>query len=242
MSARPALRVAVLIPARDEEETLPVLLATLATADPGTGAILQETLVVDNGSSDRTPGAARAAGARVVLQPRKGYGFACRTGIEELARRPPDAVVFMDADDFEAPRQIRALLDPIRRGEADLVIGERRAVGADGVRAHAALGNRVVSVVLRGLYGSTTRDMGPYRAIRWAVLRDLALDEPTYGWYVQMQVRALRAGYRVPGVPVEFRRRSRGRSKVSGSLAGSLAAGWVMLRTLAVEALRAPAR
>lgn len=240
MAVAAPLRVAVLVPARDEEETIPFLLEAVAAADPGPGAVLREVVVVDNGSTDRTAAAARAAGATVVREPRKGYGRACRAGMAALERRPPDVLVFVDADDFEAPRQFRALLGPIREGRADLVIGERRAPEGDGVRPHAALGNRLVSAVLRGLYGSGTRDMGPFRAVRWDRLRELALDDPDYGWYVQMQVRALRAGHRVVGVPVRFRRRTRGRSKVSGSLVGSLAAGWVMLRTLAAEACRGP--
>lgn len=242
MSAERPLDVAVIVPARDEQEALPHLLARVAEASAGPGARLREVLVVDNGSTDGTALVARGAGARVVREPRRGYGRACRTGIAELARRPPDVVVFLDADDFEAPGQIPALLGPIRRGEADLVIGERRSGRDRGVRPHAALGNRFVAAVLHGLYGATVRDMGPFRAVRWRVLRSLSLDDPNYGWYVQMQVRALRAGYRIVGVPVRFRRRTRGTSKVSGSLRGSIAAGWVMLRTLAVEAFRAPRR
>lgn len=242
MSEGRPLDVAVIVPARDEQEALPHLLARAAAASAGSGARLREVLVVDNGSTDRTAAAARTAGARVVPEPRRGYGRACQRGIAELDPRPPDVVVFLDADDFEAPVQIPVLLGPIQRGEADLVIGERRSEGGRGVRRHAALGNRIVSTALRGLYGSTVRDMGPFRAVRWRVLRELSLDDPSYGWYVQMQVRASRAGYRVVGVPVRFRRRTLGRSKVSGSLRGSIAAGWVMLRTLAVEALRAPRR
>lgn len=229
--------IAVLIPARDEEEALPPLLAALA-AHPAAPHVL----VVDNGSRDGTARVARAAGADVVWEPRAGYGRACRTGLDALAAagRPPQAVVFMDADDHRAPEQLEAVLAPVRRGRADVVIGERRSPGVRGVRAHAALGNRLVSALLRGLYGSSTRDMGPFRAVRWECLRILALDEPDYGWYVQMQVRALRCGFRVVGVPVRFERRTRGRSKISGSLGASLAAGRVMLRTLLREAAREP--
>lgn len=236
------LDVAVIVPARNEEEVLPQLLARVTEASPWPGARLREVLVVDNGSSDRTASVARAAGARVIREPRRGYGRACRTGITALARRPPTILIFLDADDFEAPAQIGVLLGPILQGEADLVIGERRSGKGGGVRIHAAVGNRFISAVLHGLYGSLTRDLGPFRAVRWPVLCELALDDPNYGWYVQMQVRALRLGYRIVGVPVEFRRRTAGRSKVSGSMAGSLAAGWVMLQTLAVEAFRAPRR
>lgn len=232
-------RVAILVPARDEEEALPALFEALAGVERETWARRLEVVVVDNGSRDGTAAAARRAGARVVEEPRAGYGRACRAGIRALASRPPDVLVFLDADDLEAPGQIGRLLRPIREGRAELVIGERVA-GAPGagVRFHAAVGNRLISAVLRLLYGARTRDMGPFRALTWECLRSLRLDDPDYGWYVQMQVRALRAGYRVRGVPVRHRRRTLGRSKVSGSLRGSLAAAVVMLRTLLVEALR----
>lgn len=235
------LRVAVLIPARDEEEALPPLLAELRAIRPGPDLELAAVLVVDNGSTDGTGEAAERAGAKVVREPRAGYGQACQRGIRALLTRgdpPPDVVVFLDADDLLAPRQLPALLRPIRAGRADLVIGERRAPRGAGVRWHAAAGNRLISWVLRGLYGSRTRDLGPFRAIRWGALLELELDDPDYGWYVQMQVRALKQGYEVTCAPVEFRRRTRGRSKVSGSLRGSVAAGWVMLRTLAAEVAR----
>ncbi|MFQ5679756.1 MAG: glycosyltransferase family 2 protein [Gemmatimonadota bacterium] len=232
--------VAVLIPARDEEASLPGVLGALGEADPGRGFRLATVVVVDNGSTDATARVASRAGTAVVREPRKGYGRACLRGIAALAGlgSPPDILVFLDADDDLAPGQLRTLLTPLREEEADLVIGERHYPRGEGVRIHALLGNRGVSWVLRGVYASTTRDLGPFRAIRWAALRELALDDRTFGWYVQMQIRALKAGFRVVGVPVAFRRRTRGRSKVSGSLRASLVAGRVILRTLAAEIVR----
>lgn len=217
---------------------LPLLFDALAEASPRG---VERVLVVDNGSADGTAAVARRRGARVASEPRAGYGRACLRGIAAAAAAepPPDVVVFLDADDLLAPAQLGRLLGALERG-ADLAIGERRAAPGEGVRRHAALGNRLVTGVLRGAYGSPVRDMGPFRAIRWGCLRALRLDEPTYGWYVQMQTRALRAGYRVAGVPVVFRRRTRGRSKVSGSARASVAAGAVMLRTLGRELLRTP--
>lgn len=228
----------VLIPARDESEALRPLLEALRSHE----TVSPDVLVVDNGSTDGTAEIARAGGARVVPEKRRGYGSACLRGLAALSARepPPHVVVFMDADDACAPGQLERLVTPIREGRADLVIGERRSAGRRGVRWHAALGNRCISLVLRGLYGSRTRDMGPFRAIRWHCLRDLALDDRNYGWYVQMHVRALRLRCRITGVPVEFERRTRGRSKVSGSFSASAAAGWVMLRTLFREVVRAP--
>ena len=228
------VRTAILIPARDEVEALPRLIAELhATAEP-----IDAVIVVDNGSSDGTADVARKLGAQVVQEPRPGYGQACLAGIGWLRSDPPDVLVFLDADDFAAAAQLAVILEPIRRGEADLVIGEREAAGTGGVRWHARLGNWLVLRVLRGLYGSSVRDMGPFRAIRWTAIEALGLDDTNFGWYVQMQVRALRAGYRVCGRPVAFERRTVGRSKVSGSLTASIRAGWVMIRTLVVEALR----
>jgi len=243
------LRYAVLVPARNEADALPILLGALRSAtgppaapDPRDPAVPPPAtvVVVDNGSTDGTAAVARAHGGRVVAEPRPGYGRACLAGIRALASGdPPDALVFLDADDFLAPPQLGRLLGPLRADEADLVIGERAPGTRErGVRWHARLGNRVVLSAMRAAYGSRVRDMGPFRAIRWSTLCALALDDETYGWYVQMQVRALRGGYRVRGVPVSFERRTVGRSKVSGDLAASVRAGAVMMETLAIEILR----
>jgi len=203
------------------------------------GYKVESVVVVDNGSNDGTGDIARRLGATVLEESRLGYGQACLAGIDWLrANAAPDALVFLDADDFSAPAQLDRLLAPIQSDEADLVIGERRATGVGGVRWHAKLGNRLVLAALRGLYGSNVRDMGPFRAIRWSTLEALALDDTNYGWYVQMQVRALRGEHRVQGLEVAFERRTVGRSKVSGSLTASLRAGWGMLSTLAIETTR----
>lgn len=228
------MRCALLIPARDEEAALPALFERLR----GSGAVPDEIVVVDNGSRDATAKVARAAGATVVEEPRAGYGRACLRGIARLRAAPPDVLVFLDADDLRAPAQLQRLLAPLAAGRADLVIGERASSRGGGVRRHARLGNALVLALQRGLYGTTVRDMGPFRAIRWEALERLSLDDPAYGWYVQMQVRAARLGLRVTGVPVEFERRTAGRSKVSGSLRASVAAGRGMLATLVEEALR----
>lgn len=231
--------VAVLVPARNEADCLPDLLDRLSAAD------IDLVIVVDNGSMDDTARIAAERGAAVTLEPVPGYGRACLAGIRELAAagQPPEVLVFMDADDFLAPSQIGSLVAPIAGDEADLVIGERRSnLGGPGVRWHARMGNALVTGVLRRVYGSGVRDLGPFRAIRFSCLRRLELDDPDYGWYVQMQVRALRSGCRVVGVPVDFHARTAGKSKVSGSVRGSVLAGIKILWTLTGEIVGGPGR
>lgn len=227
--------VAVLVPARDEEETLPRLFERLQRD------LVDRILVVDNGSRDRTAEVARERGADVVAEPVAGYGRACQRGLARLSSSPPvpDLVVFLDADDWWAAGQLERLLWPLVDGRADLVLGGRVPVGGEGVAPHAALGNRLVAGLLRGLYGTPVTDMAPFRAARLSTLRALRLDDPAFGWNVQMQVRAARAGWRIRQVPVAFRPRAAGTSKISGSVLGSLAAARGMLVALAREVVRA---
>lgn len=230
--------VAVLVPARNEAEALPSLLARLDRD------LADRVLVVDNGSEDGTAAVALERGAEVVAEPVAGYGRACQRGLAHLAgsRPVPGPVVFLDADDWLAAAQIERVLRPLIEGRADLVLGGRVPVGRSGVAPHAALGNRLVAGLLRGLYGSVVTDMAPFRAARLSTLRTLRLDDPAFGWNVQMQVRAARAGYRIRQVPVAFRARAAGTSKISGSIGGSLAAARGMLATAAREIVRpAPA-
>lgn len=218
-----------LVPARNEARSLPTLLSALDR-----GAV-EAVLVVDNGSDDATARVAREAGAAVVREPRAGYGLACQRGLRALAgwSPRPAVVLFLDADDAEGARGARRVLEPLTSGPADFVMGARRPAGA--VRAHARWGNRLVSLMLRGVYGWRGRDLGPLRAVRLDALLPLGLDDPDFGWNVQMQVRALRAGLRIREVPVAFRERSRGTSKISGSPTASIRAGMAMLATLGRE-------
>jgi glycosyltransferase involved in cell wall biosynthesis len=215
------LRVDVIIPARDEEESIARAVSSL---DP---AAVARVIVVDNGSRDRTAEVARRAGATVVSEPRPGYGAACLAGLAFVRSRPPDVVTFVDADLSEDPAQLGELLAPIREGRADLVIGSR-TLGereAGSLTPVQELGNRLATAMLRVLFGARFTDLGPFRAIRWEALERLRMRDRGYGWTVEMQARAARAGLRCAEVPVRHRVRRAGRSKVAGTLRGMLGAG-----------------
>ena len=215
------MRADVVIPARDEEGSIARVIEALPPA------LVSRVIVVDNGSRDRTAEVARRAGATVVSEPRPGYGAACLAGLAFVRARPPAVVAFLDADLSEDPAQLADLLLPIAEGRADLVIGSRVL----GVREAGSLtpvqefGNRLATALLRALFGVRFTDLGPFRAIRWDSLERLGMRDRGYGWTVEMQARAARAGLRCFEVPVRHRRRAAGRSKVAGTLAGVLGAG-----------------
>ncbi|HEU4369519.1 MAG TPA: glycosyltransferase family 2 protein [Methylomirabilota bacterium] len=218
------MRVSVVIPALNEEAAIAGVVAEVPRE------LVQEIIVVDNGSTDRTAALASAAGARVVREPVRGYGAACLAGA--LAAADADVIVFLDGDRNEDPRELSVVLAPLLAGQADLVIGSRTRGGAQpgALTPQQRVGNRVVTLLLRVLYGLALTDIGPFRAIRAHVLRDLAMEHKTYGWPVEMVVKAVRRGYRVVEVPVTCRTRL-GRSKVGGTLKGSALAGYHLLFT-----------
>lgn len=219
----------VIIPALNEEAALPLVLTHLP-ADR-----VREVLVVDNGSTDRTTQAARAHGATVVVERRRGYGRACLTGVETLARRtvPPDVVVFLDADYSDHPEELSGIVAPLADGSADLVVGSR-VLGRRECLAllpQARFGNLLATWLMRRLYGLAVTDLGPFRAIRWTTLLELRMRDPGCGWTTEMQVKAARAGARYCEVPVSYRRRV-GVSKISGTLSGTARAGVKILYTI----------
>lgn len=218
------MRIAVIIPVLDEEAAVGLVVHEIPRD------LVGEIVVVDNGSTDRTAEVARAAGARVVHEPVRGYGAACRAGA--LAARDADILVFLDGDRSDDPAEMSTVLGPVLEGRADLVIGARigRLTEAGAVTPHQRLGNRLVTSIVRRLYGLRLSDIGPFRAIRAEVLADLRMEQTTYGWPVEMVVKAAKKGYRVVNVPVSCRRRI-GRSKVAGTLKGSLLAGYHLLST-----------
>jgi len=234
-SHEPPDTIAVLIPALNEEDALPLVLGRM----PG---IVGRVVVADNGSTDRTAEVARAHGAEVVGENERGYGAACLAGIRHLSEQgdPPDVLVFLDADGSDDPAGIPRLVDPILTADADLVLGVRRGVGGDvgTILPHARFGNRLVLGLLTGLFGKRFQDMPPFRAIRFTSLLDLSMDDRNWGWTLQMQIRAVKRQLSIVEIETPHRRRLEGESKISGSLAASLKVGAKMFYTLGRERLR----
>ena len=224
-------RVSVIIPAHNEAGAIALVLAEIPAG------LVQEVIVVDNNSTDDTGKIARAGGATVLREPRPGYGYACLAGMAyafgKAQSEQPDIVVFVDGDHSDFPEQMPELLAPLLRGEADMVIGSR----ALGEREKGSLlpqqrfGNWLASRLLRLRYGGNVTDLGPFRAILTPALLALQMEDKTYGWTVEMQVKAARQGLRTVEVPVRYRKRI-GTSKISGTVRGTIGAGYKILWTI----------
>jgi glycosyltransferase involved in cell wall biosynthesis len=224
--------VSVIVPALNEEEPIAAVVHECFAS-----GVPHEVVVVDNGSKDRTAERAREADARVVTAPR-GYGRACAAGVRALS---PDCqiVVFLDGDGSDVPAMMNKLVDPIARGTHDFVIGSRtrgqREPGS--MNFQQIFAGRIAGLILRLLYGVRYTDMCPFRAIRRDALGTLNMREETYGWNLEMQMKAARAGLRILEIPVNHRRRTGGESKVSGTLRGTFVAGARIVATLVHVAL-----
>jgi glycosyltransferase involved in cell wall biosynthesis len=237
--------VSVIIPVFNERDSLPLVVGDIPRG------LVAEIVVVDNGSTDGTdlvaqsmgsrggpPGPSIAPSVRLVREARRGYGSACLAGLAALQESPPDVVVFLDGDYSDHPEEMPELLSAIDRG-ADLVIGSRTLGRHEpgALLPQARLGNRLACFLIRVLYGHRYTDMGPFRAIRWDACRRLRMRDRTFGWTCEMQVKALREGLQVAEVPVSYRRRV-GVSKITGTVSGTLRAGWKIIATILRYALK----
>lgn len=224
---------AVVIPAVDEERSIGRVIEAIPPE------FRRRVVVADNGSADATAEVARRAGAVVVHEAQRGYGAACLRGLAALAADPPRVVVFLDGDLSDHPEEMPAVAGPVLAGEADLVIGSRvlgrRERGA--LTPQARFGNALATRLMRWIYGVRFTDLGPFRAVSWEALRRMEMADRDFGWTVEMQIKAAKLGLRCREVPVSYRKRI-GRSKVSGTLAGSFLAGRKILWLIAREAVR----
>jgi glycosyltransferase involved in cell wall biosynthesis len=216
------MRVSVIIPTHNEAQAIGRVLAELPSD------LVSEVIVVDSNSTDGTPKIAADMGALVVNEPRRGYGRACLTGLANANN--PDVVVFLDGDYSDRPSELPILLAPIIHGKADITLGSRlgpqRISGA--LPWHQSFGNRLAATLINLLYGQKISDLGPFRAGRADVINALALEEPTYGWAVEMILKGALAGFRIVEVPVSYHPRI-GKSKISGTLKGTIGATWFIL-------------
>ena len=221
------MRAALIIPALNEAECLPLLFDAMPPD------LFRWIIVADNGSTDGTATVARARGAIIVAEPERGYGAA---SLAALAALPAEAeiVVWMQADLSEDPSQAAELMAPIRAGEADLVIGSRTlGTAAKGaLLPHQQFGNRLACFLIRMFWGHRYTDLGPFRAIRRDALDRMRMADRNYGWTIEMQIKAVRMGLRVVEIPVRYGVRVAGENKVSGNWRASARAGWIILRTV----------
>ncbi|MCB1032583.1 MAG: glycosyltransferase family 2 protein [Acidobacteria bacterium] len=220
--------VDVVIPAYNEECSLSLVLEAIPRPP------VRRVVVADNNSADRTAEVARQGGAEVVPAPVQGYGSACLAALDHLRRTgAPEIVVFLDADFSDHPEELPQVVEPILHGDADVVIGSRvlgeREKGA--LLPQARAGNLVACTLIRLLYGHRYTDLGPFRAARWPELESLGMEDPNFGWTAELQVKALRKGLRVVEVPVSYRKRV-GVSKITGTLQGTIRAGYKILWTV----------
>jgi len=227
--------IVAVIPAYNEAEAIGQVVRRLR-GTPSEHIEITEVIVVDNGSSDRTAAEAALAGARVVSETRRGYGRACLAGLAALKKS--DIVLFLDGDGSDAPELWPHLVAPLLEGKADLVIGKRRFDRhASSHPLHARIGTWGIVTLMRILFRTDATDLGPYRAITTAALARLAMQDTGCGWTVEMQTRAAKAGLRIAEVPVPHGKRIAGRSKISGTVSGTLRAAGAMIKVILRERL-----
>jgi glycosyltransferase involved in cell wall biosynthesis len=226
------MNVSVIIPALNEAEALPSVLSDLHRVLPMVSYVHASRIIIaDNGSTDGTAEVAQVHGARVVQAPRRGYGSACLAGIASM---PPeiDVVVFMDGDHSDYAEDLPKLLEPLQQRVADLVLGERVSLGKPALTFQQRFGNALACALMKIIVGHRYHDLGPFRAIRRASLDSLRMEDPAFGWTIEMQIKAVQKNLRIREIPVRYRFRI-GKSKISGTITGSIRAGWGILSTIA---------
>ena len=218
-------RTSIIIPAYNEESSIGLVLDALPQEK------FHEIIVVDNGSTDSTARVAQEHGARVVKEPRKGYGSACLKGIDELDA--PDIVVFIDGDFSDFPEEIVLLIRPIENGEKDFVLGSRMILpkSQSALLPQARYGNRLAVFLIKLFFKHEFTDLGPFRAIRYSSLMSIGMKDMDFGWTVEMQIKAVRNGLRIREVPVNYRKRI-GISKITGTVLGTFRAGTKIIYTI----------
>ncbi len=219
----------VIIPAYNEEKSIPLVLGDIPSN------WVREVIVCNNASKDQTAEVAQKAGATVVLQMQKGYGSACLKGIEHLQSKSvkPDIVVFLDADYSDHPEELPNLVRPILEENIDMVIGSR-ALGEmeeGSMTPQQIFGNWLATNLIRLFYNYNFTDLGPFRAIKYDKLMELQMEDPDFGWTVEMQVKAAKMKFRCTEIPVTYRKRI-GVSKISGTIKGTILAGHKILWTI----------
>jgi len=219
--------IALLLPARNEAAALPAVLDYIP-------AFVDSVVVIDNGSTDDTARVAQSYGTRVVWEERPGYGRSCLTGIDALKNNPPDIVAFADADGSDDLSGLWKLIDPIVKDQADLVIERRMPVNPDALTQQQRFGNWLATALIRLLWGCAFQDLGPMRALRWECLQGLGMKDRDFGWTIEMQIKALKRRLRIIEVPLPYKKRAAGTSKISGTIRGTIRAGikiiWVIFR------------
>ena len=225
------MRVSVVIPTHNEAQSIGLVLGDLPAE------LVTEVLVVDSNSTDGTAEIAAKMGARVLHEPRRGYGRACLTGLANTQN--PDVVVFLDGDYSDRPSELPLVLAPIIEGRADITLGSRFGGKSNpgALPWHQSFGNRLAASLIRFLYGVKVSDLGPFRASRADVLRKLALQEATYGWAVEMILKGAVAGFRIVEVSVSYYPRI-GKSKISGTVKGTVGAAWFILSRIVYYSFR----
>ena len=216
-------KISVIIPALNEEKSISKVISSIPK-------YVSEIIVVDNGSTDKTSKIAKSKGALILFESKKGYGHACIKAIEFLKFNPPNIIVFLDGDYSDYPEEMDLLINPIIKNKYEFVMGARikklREPGS--MTLQQVFGNFLACFLLKVLYGVNFKDLGPFRAIKWESLKKLKMKDKTFGWTIEMQLKAIKHKLKYLEVPVKYRNRI-GKSKISGTLTGTIMAGYKIL-------------